>query len=87
MGGDSEATWHDLLIDQREQATSLVLDIVAAQLTALAHSIIEYDERGGKLERAKKFVRRMSVKYQLPISQRQLLLEHLSELKVKKKNR
>jgi hypothetical protein len=77
--------WHDLLPRQREQAAEQVRDIVCAQLTALAHSIYEYDERGGgskgAVERAKKFVRRMSVRYGLGIGARQMLLDHLVEMK------
>ena len=74
----SEKKWHDLMVEQRAQAAGQVLGIVTAQLTALAHSIVEYsDGKREKGERAKKFVRRMSVRYQLPVSRRQMLLEHI----------
>jgi hypothetical protein len=80
--------WHDLLVEQRDQATGQVLDIVTSQLTALAHSMVEYDDRSHKhekLDRTQKFVRRMSVQYQLGIERRQQLLEHLMEVKATKK--
>ena len=69
--------WHDLMPQQRFQAASQVQSIVTAQLTALAHSMIEF---GIGLGRACRFVRRMSVRYQLAIGERRLLLAHLEEL-------
>eukprot|EP00520_Triparma_pacifica_P006158 CAMPEP_0118638930 /NCGR_PEP_ID=MMETSP0785-20121206/3958_1 /TAXON_ID=91992 /ORGANISM="Bolidomonas pacifica, Strain CCMP 1866" /LENGTH=802 /DNA_ID=CAMNT_0006530235 /DNA_START=77 /DNA_END=2481 /DNA_ORIENTATION=- len=71
--------WHDLLPNQRIKATTQVQGIVAAQLTALAHSMIEF---GCGFERACKFVRRMCVRYQLSIEERKLLLIHLEEIMV-----
>ena len=66
--------WHDLTFTERCEATSQVHAVVFAQLGALAHSMIEF---GCGLERSCAFVRRMSVRNQLPISQRTMLLQHL----------
>ena len=70
--------WHDLLPQQRDMATTQVHDIVAAQLGALAHSMIEFN---CGLEKAERFVRRLSVRYQLPMETRRLLLEHVNGAK------
>lgn len=66
--------WHDLSHSERSEASSQVHAVVFAQLGALAHSMIEF---GCGLERSCAFVRRMSVRNQLPISQRTMLLMHL----------
>ena len=66
--------WHDLTHTERCEAASQVHAVVFAQLGALAHSMIEF---GCGLERSCAFVRRMSVRNQLPISQRTMLLQHL----------
>ena len=76
--------WHDLLPNQRIKATTQVQGIVAAQLTALAHSMIEF---GCGFPAASKFVRRMSVRYQLSLEERKILLIHLEEIMVQKKRR
>ena len=74
--------WHDLLPQQREMATTQVHDIVAAQLGALAHSMIEFN---CGMEKTERFVRRLSVRYQLPIETRRLLLEHIHSAKLGRK--
>ena len=74
--------WHDLLESQRTTATRQVQDVVSAQLTALAHSMIEFN---CGLDRSHKYVRRMCVRYQLPIEQRAELLKHLLEIRAEKK--
>mmetsp|Transcript_2096 Transcript_2096/g.3081 ORF Transcript_2096/g.3081 Transcript_2096/m.3081 type:complete len:900 (+) Transcript_2096:61-2760(+) len=66
--------WHDLNHVERSEAAAQVHAVVFAQLGALAHSMMEF---GCGLERSCAFVRRMSVRNQLPISQRSLLLQHL----------
>jgi hypothetical protein len=66
--------WHDLTHAERAEAASQVHAIVFAQLGALAHSMIEF---GCGMNRSCAFVRRMSVRNQLPISQRTMLLQHL----------
>ena len=66
--------WYDLNPDERLQAASQVHSVVFAQLGALAHSMIEF---GCTIEQACAFVRRLSVRYQLPSSQRAMLLSHL----------
>lgn len=66
--------WFDLSNKERVQAASQVQAVVFAQLGALAHSMIEL---GCGLERPCSFVRRMSIRHQLPSSQRTMLLQHL----------
>jgi hypothetical protein len=66
--------WHDLTHAERSEAASQVHAVVFAQLGALAHSMMEF---GCGRERSCAFVRRMSVRNQLPISQRTMLLQHL----------
>jgi hypothetical protein len=67
--------WHDLSQKERSEAASQVHAVVFAQLGALAHSMMEF---GCGLERSCAFVRRMSIRNQLPISQRTMLLQHLT---------
>ena len=66
--------WYDLTYMERSEAASQVHAVVFAQLGALAHSMIEF---GCGLERSCAFVRRMSIRNQLPSSQRTMLLTHL----------
>ena len=66
--------WHDLSYTERIEAAAQVHAVVFAQLGALAHSMIEL---GCGLERSCGFVRRMSIRHQLPSSQRSMLLKHL----------
>lgn len=66
--------WHDLNSTERVEAASQVHAVVFAQLGALAHSMIEF---GCGLERSCAFVRRMSIRNQLPSSHRIMLLKHL----------
>lgn len=74
--------WHDLNPDERLQAALQVHSVVFAQLGALAHSMIEF---GCTIEQACGFVRRLSVRYQLPSSQRSMLLSHLVARSIDKK--
>jgi len=66
--------WYDLTYIERSEAASQVHAVVFAQLGALAHSMIEF---GCGLDRSCAFVRRMSIRNQLPSSQRTMLLTHL----------
>ena len=68
--------WHDLGLDERAEAASQVHAVIFAQLGALAHSMIEF---GCTVEQAIVFVRRLSVRHQLPLSQRTMLLSHLKQ--------
>jgi hypothetical protein len=68
--------WFDLNYTERIEAASQVHAVVFAQLGALAHSMIEF---GCGLERSCAFVRRMSIRNQLPSSQRTMLLQHLMD--------
>ena len=68
--------WYDLNYTERVEAASQVHAVVFAQLGALAHSMIEFD---CGLERSCTFVRRMSIRNQLPSSQRTMLLLHLMD--------
>jgi hypothetical protein len=71
-----KAKWHDLNYAERVEAASQVHAVVFAQLGALAHSMIEL---GCGLDRSFAFVRRMSIRNQLPSSQRTMLLLHLMD--------
>jgi hypothetical protein len=66
--------WYDLNYTERIEAASQVHAVVFAQLSALAHSMIEF---GCGLDRSCAFVRRMAIRNQLPSSQRTMLLLHL----------
>ena len=68
--------WYDLNQTERIEAASQVHAVVFAQLGALAHSMLEL---GCGLHRACTFVRRMSIRNQLPSSHRTMLLMHLME--------
>jgi hypothetical protein len=70
----SKMRWHDLRPSDRENAASQVHAVIFAQLGALAHSMVEF---GCSVEKACHFVRRLSVRHQLPLNQRALLLQHL----------
>lgn len=67
--------WHDLSYKERADAASQIHSVVFSQLGALAHSMVEF---GCSVEQACSFVRRLSVRHQLPLSQRSLLLSHLT---------
>ena len=63
----SKLKWHDLSSDERSEAASQVHAVIFAQLLALAHSMVEF---GCSVDFACAFVRRLSVRHQLPLSQR-----------------
>jgi hypothetical protein len=71
-----KARWYDLNQTERIEISSQVHAVVSAQLGALAHSMLEL---GCGLDRACAFVRRMSIRNQLPSSHRTMLLMHLME--------
>jgi hypothetical protein len=72
---DSYSTkWHDLKEAERYQAASQVHAVVCAQVGAMSQSMMDF---GCGLERTSAFVRRMSIRNRLPISQRTTLLRHL----------
>ena len=66
--------WHDLNYQDRADAASQIHSVIFSQLGALGHSMIEF---GCPVEQACAFVRRLSVRHQLPLSQRSMLLSHL----------
>jgi hypothetical protein len=70
----STIQWYDLNYIERIEAASQVHAVVFAQLGALAHSMMEF---ACGLHRSCSFVRRMSIRNQLPSSQRTMLLLHL----------
>jgi hypothetical protein len=73
---NTNTRWYDLNYTERVEAASQVHAVVFAQLGALAHSMIEL---GCGLDRSCAFVRRMSIRNQLPSSQRTMLLTHLMD--------
>ena len=66
--------WYDLAFEERCEAASQVHVVIFAQLGALAHSMVEF---GCSLKTACAFVRRLSIRHQLPLSHRSMLLQHL----------
>jgi hypothetical protein len=66
--------WHDLRPIDRVEAAAQVHAVIFSQLGALAHSMVEF---GCSVKKACQFVRRLSVRHQLPLSQRAMLLNHL----------
>jgi hypothetical protein len=69
--------WHDLAPSEYADAAAQVHSVVFAQLGTLSHSIVEMDVSGKGLARACDFVRRLSIRYQLPLNLRTTLLHHL----------
>jgi len=69
--------WHDLAPSEYADAAAQVHSVVFAQLGTLAHSMLEMDVSDSGLLRACSFVRRLSIRYQLPLNLRITLLNHL----------
>lgn len=70
--------WYDLSPAERIEAASQVHAVVFSQLSAIAHSMMEF---GCGVESSCAFVRRMAIRNQLPLSQRTILLQHLVDRK------
>lgn len=68
--------WHDLSPSEYAGAASQVHSVVFAQLGTLSHSMLEL---GCGVPRACNFVRRLSIRYQLPLSLRITLIQHLTK--------
>ncbi len=66
--------WHDLNYQDRAEAATQIHSVIFSQLGALGHSMIEF---GCSVDQACAFVRRLSVRHQLPLSKRSMLLSHL----------
>jgi hypothetical protein len=76
-GNDAnEVKWHDLSSSEYADAASQVHSVVFAQLGTLSHSMLEL---GCGIPRACNFVRRLSIRYQLPLSLRITLMQHLTK--------
>ncbi|KAL3810241.1 hypothetical protein ACHAXA_008731 [Cyclostephanos tholiformis] len=71
-----EVKWHDLSPSEYAGAASQVHSVVFAQLGTLSHSMLEL---GCGIPRACNFVRRVSIRYQLPLSLRITLMQHLTK--------
>ena len=69
--------WHDLAPSEYAVAAAQVHSVTFATLGSLAHSMLEMDVSASGLARACNFVRRLSVRYQLPLKMRITLLDHL----------
>ncbi len=70
--------WHDLSPSEYADAAAQVHSVIFAQLGTLAHSMVEMDiSSSGSTARACNFVRRLCVRYQLPLNLRITLLNHL----------
>jgi hypothetical protein len=70
--------WHDLTVEERYEAASQVHAVVFAQLGTMSQTMMEF---GCSVEHTSAFVRRMSIRNQLPMSQRSTLLKHLKKNK------
>ncbi|KAL7484781.1 hypothetical protein ACHAW6_010396 [Cyclotella cf. meneghiniana] len=68
--------WHDLSPNEYADAAAQVHSVVFAQLGTLSHSMLEL---GCGISRACSFVRRLSIRYQLPLSLRVTLIQHLTK--------
>lgn len=70
--------WHDLSPSEYADAAAQVHSVVFAQLGTLAHSMLEMNVSGSaSTARACNFVRRLSIRYQLPLNLRITLLNHI----------
>jgi len=69
-----QTRWHDLTEEERYEAASQVHAVVFAQMGAMSHTMKEF---GCSVEQTSAFVRRMSIRNQLPMSHRTTLLRHL----------
>ena len=81
---DLQVKWHDLTWYQRVEAAQQLHSVVFSQLAALSHSMIEF---GCGYDKTTSFVRRLSVRYQLPISRRAMLLDHIKKRREKVQQR
>ena len=81
---DLQVKWHDLPWYQRVEAAQQLHSVVFSQLAALSHSMIEF---GCGYDKTTSFVRRLSVRYQLPISRRAMLLDHIKKRREKVQQR
>mmetsp|Transcript_29225 Transcript_29225/g.69586 ORF Transcript_29225/g.69586 Transcript_29225/m.69586 type:complete len:902 (+) Transcript_29225:312-3017(+) len=70
----TDLKWHDLDPHEYAGVASQVHSVVFAQLGTLSHSMLEMDIG---VKTACSFVRRISVRYQLPLSLRITLIQHL----------
>ncbi|KAL9185930.1 hypothetical protein ACHAXT_003707, partial [Thalassiosira profunda] len=70
-----DVRWHDLPPAEYAGAAAQVHSVVFAQLGTLSHSMIEL---GCGIPMAVGFVRRLSIRYQLPLSLRITLIQHLT---------
>ena len=79
--GDSQKQikWHALSPTEYPDAAAQVHSVVFAQLGTLSHSMLEL---GCGISRACSFVRRLSIRYQLPLSLRITLIQHLAKSEV-----
>jgi hypothetical protein len=73
-GSQKRIKWHDLSSKEYCDAAAQVHSVVFAQLGTLSHSMLEL---GCGISRACSFVRRLSIRYQLPLSLRITLIQHL----------
>eukprot|EP00804_Cyclotella_cryptica_P001684 CCRYP_009059-RA/>CCRYP_009059-RA protein AED:0.31 eAED:0.31 QI:17/1/1/1/1/1/3/2439/903 len=74
-GEQRQIKWHDLSPNEYADAAAQVHSVVFAQLGTLSHSMLEL---GCGIGRACSFVRRLSIRYQLPLSLRITLIQHLT---------
>jgi len=81
---DLQVKWHDLTWYQRVEAAQQLHSVVFSQLAALSHSMIEF---GCDYDKTTSFVRRLSVRHQLPISRRAMLLDHIKKRREKVQQR
>lgn len=79
QGEQRQIKWHDLSPNEYADAAAQVHSVVFAQLGTLSHSMLEL---GCGISRACSFVRRLSIRYQLPLSLRITLIQHLTKNKV-----
>jgi hypothetical protein len=82
LSGQKNVKWHDLSPKEYSDAAAQVHSVVFAQLGTLSHSMLEL---GCGISRACNFVRRLSIRYQMPLSLRITLIQHLTKSEAKSK--
>eukprot|EP00605_Chrysophyceae_sp_TOSAG23-4_P000264 GSChrysophyteH1.ASY1.ANO1.305.1 assembled CDS len=69
-----EVPWHDMSTEDRREAVRRVHNVVMSQVMAVEHSMLELGCSQGHV---RKFIYNMAYHYQLPESQKHVLLAHL----------
>ena len=80
---EQDLKWYDLSHEERVEAASQLHSVVFSQIAALSHSMSEF---GCDYEVTTSFIRRLSIRHQLPVSQRTMLIDHIEKRRSKLSN-